>query len=135
MRSNCMADEIRVPKGVREFMPDWIQETALGEPQGELRQYRHGLLHIREYDDEFRVHVDKVDPRRDPLGHLICDAPEVLVGLAAATLVGGLYAAKPGKKSRRGYGTAAATAAASGYVSYALTKKFVRKISDESRCR
>lgn len=121
-----MADEIRVPRDVREFMPDWIRETFLGAPQGQRRQYRYGLLHIREYGGEFRVHTDRVDPRRDPLGHLVRDAPEVLVGIAVAALAGGLCVAKPGKKSARDYAAAAASAAASGYASYLLAKKMKR---------
>lgn len=79
-------DEIAVPKELREFMPGGAEETALGHRNGAKKQYRYGNLHIREYDDKFLVHSDKVDPRKNILGHLVHDAPEVLVGLACAAL-------------------------------------------------
>lgn len=72
---------IIVPKSVRpiiEYTP-----TALGSGSGALRQYRAGKLHIREYDNYYTVHSDKIDPLNDPLGHLIIDAPEYLVGLVS----------------------------------------------------
>jgi len=72
---------IIVPKSVRpiiEYTP-----TALGSGSGALRQYRAGKLHIREYDNYYSVHSDKIDPLNDPLGHLIIDAPEYLVGLVS----------------------------------------------------
>lgn len=79
-------DEIEVPKELRQFMPDTAQLTSLGQKNGAKRQYRYGNLHIREYDDKYLIHVDKVDPRQDPLGHLIHDAPEFLIGLGCAIL-------------------------------------------------
>ncbi|MCA9812027.1 MAG: hypothetical protein KC483_04095, partial [Nitrosarchaeum sp.] len=81
-------DEIEVPKELREFMLAGAEETALGEKNGAKKQYRYGNLHIREYDDKFLVHTDRVDPRKDPLGHLVFDAPEVLIGLACAVFGG-----------------------------------------------
>ena len=53
------------------------EETILGQKNGAKKQYRYGNLHIREYNDKFLVHTDKIDPRVNPLGHLIHDAPEV----------------------------------------------------------
>lgn len=55
--------------------------TLLGEKKGCKKQYRYGNLHIREYESHYSVHLDKVDPRVDPLGHLMADAPNYLVGL------------------------------------------------------
>ena len=52
--------EIEVPKSVRPIMLDAAQETRLGERRGAKKQYRYGKLHIREYDDKYVVHVDKV---------------------------------------------------------------------------
>ena len=123
-----MAEEIRVPREVREFMPGWTEETILGERHGARRQYRYGRLHIREYDDEFLVHTDREDPRQNPLGHIVRDAPEILAGLAGAALAGGLYAASNmggGGGAARASGMVA-VAAASGYAPYALAKRIRR---------
>jgi len=81
-------DEIVVPKELREFMLDGADETFFGQKNGAKKQYRYGNLHIREYDDKFLVHTDKIDPRKDPLGHLFFDAPEILAGLACAVFGG-----------------------------------------------
>ena len=90
-------DEIEVPKELREFMLEQAEETFLGQKNGAHKQYRYGNLHIREYDDKFLVHTDRVDPRKDPLGHLVFDAPEVLVGIACA-IFGGTKIAKTFQK-------------------------------------
>ena len=87
-------DEIEVPKELREFMLEEAEETILGQKNGAYKQYRYGNLHIREYEDKFLVHNDKVDPRKDPIGHLIHDAPEVLIGLATAVFGGSQIAKK-----------------------------------------
>ena len=80
--------EIEVPKEIREFMLEGAQETSLGKKNGANKQYRYGNLHIREYDDKYLVHMDKYDPRKEPLKHLVADAPEVLVGIASAAVLG-----------------------------------------------
>ncbi len=81
-------DEIEVPKEIRHFMLEKAEETELGQKNGAKNQYRYGNLHIREYDDKYLIHMDKVDPRKDPLGHLIHDAPEILVGVASGIITG-----------------------------------------------
>lgn len=80
--------EIEIPKELRPFMMSRARPTRLGQKKGAKRQYRYGNLHIREYDHKYTVHTDSADPRRDPLGHLVHDAPEVLVGLGCAMLGG-----------------------------------------------
>lgn len=77
---------IIIPKAVRPIIG--IEETTLGSTRGATKQYRYGRLHIRDYDSYYTVHVDKVDPRKDALGHLLSDAPEYLAGAAAAAYVG-----------------------------------------------
>src|SRR6267143_5276644 len=77
-------DEIEVPKEIRPFMLEEAEETKLRQKNSADKQYRYGNLHIREYRDKYVVHMDKIDPRKDPLGHLVVDAPEVLIGLASA---------------------------------------------------
>ena len=76
-----MDNEIIVPKEIRQFMFNDIRPTVLGQKKGAIRQYRYGNLHIREYDNYFVTHMDKIDPRKDPLGHLLIDAPEILMSI------------------------------------------------------
>lgn len=80
--------DIIVPKDVRPTID--YDETRLGNRKGAKRQFRHKNLHIREYSGHYTVHVDKVDPRKDPLGHLLIDAPEFLMGIISAISVGRL---------------------------------------------
>ena len=118
-------DEIEVPKELREFMLEDAEETFLGQKNGAQKQYRYGNLHIREYDNKFLVHNDKIDPRKDPIGHLVYDAPEVLVGLACAIFGGSQIAKKVmnnnSKKSTLTSGLFSSII--SGYVGYLATKK------------
>jgi len=119
-------DEIVVPKELREFMLEGAKETFLGQKNGAKKQYRYGNLHIREYDDKFLVHTDKIDPRKDPLGHLLFDSPEVVVGLAFA-LFGGWQIGKlllknnKSKKSALSFGLLSSVI--TGYIGYTATKK------------
>ena len=92
-------EEIEVPKELRQFLLRGAEETNLGLKNGANRQYRYGNLHIREYDDRYLVHTDRVDPRKDPLGHLIHDAPEVLAGIGCAVLGGTIAASVAGRHS------------------------------------
>ena len=111
-------------------MLEGAKETKLGDKKGAKKQYRYGNLHIREYDDKFTVHLDKVDPRKNPLGHLLIDAPEVLIGLAGAVIGGlaiGAYIYKTKKDSplKRPQSIISGLAAslAAGYTSYVISKK------------
>ena len=119
-------NEIEIPKQLREFMLEDAEETKLGNKMGAKKQYRYGNLHIREYDDKYTVHMDKYDPRSDPIRHLVWDAPEVLIGLAGAIIGGSkagsyLYKNKFSKKSSVASGLLASLI--SGYVSYHISKK------------
>jgi hypothetical protein len=118
-------NEIEVPKELREFMLEKAEETFLGQKNGANKQYRYGNLHIREYDDKFLVHTDKVDPRENPIGHLIHDAPEVLIGLACAVFGGSQIAKKfLNKKSNKLTLTSSLISSIiSGYAGYIATKK------------
>ncbi|MHA7648214.1 hypothetical protein [Nitrosopumilus sp. S4] len=117
-------DEIEVPKELREFMLDGAEETILGQKNGAVKQYRYGNLHIREYDDKFLVHSDKVDPRKDPIGHLVKDAPEVLIGLACA-IFGGSYVGNKfhDKKSKPNFTNKMISSIIAGYLGYNMTKQ------------
>lgn len=118
-------DEIEVPKELREFMLENAHETMLGHKNGAKKQFRYGNLHIREYDDKFLVHTDKIDPREDPFSHLVYDAPEVLIGIACS-IFGGSKIAKLFLNNKSKKSTVAATITSSiiaGYVGYVTTKK------------
>lgn len=84
---------IKLPKYTKELFPEWFEETWIGHLNGAYKQYRYGKMHILEYEDYFDVHIDAVDPRSNPVGHAIQDAPEVIVGAGCGTL-GGLYMGK-----------------------------------------
>lgn len=115
-------DEIEVPKELREFMIEGAEETFLGQKNGAKKQYRYGNLHIREYDDKFLVHTDKIDPRKDPIGHLVHDAPEVLIGLACA-IFGGSQVAKKFQNKKASIASGLISSLVSGYLAYTATKK------------
>lgn len=87
---------IIVPKYVRPII-DW-KETLIGSKKGAWKQFRYGNLHIREFKDSYTVHMDKVDPAKDPLGHLLMDAPEYLV----ASIVGLKFAQKAACRTYQG---------------------------------
>ena len=118
-------DEIEVPKELREFMIDGAEETVLGQTNGALKQYRYGNLHIREYDDKFLVHTDKIDPRKDPIGHLVYDAPEVLIGLACAIFGGSKIAKSVFNNNSRKLSLTSGliSSVLSGYIGYVASKK------------
>ena len=123
-------DEIEIPKDVRPIMLENAKETPLGQKNGAKKQYRYGNLHIREHDDKYLVHMDKVDPRNNPLGHLLLDAPEVLVGLTSAAISGAKvfsYINKRQKDSmfakQKAVIPALLTSLAVGYLAYSVIKK------------
>ncbi len=77
---------IIVPKAVRPIID--LKESLLGSKNGARRQFRNGRLHVREYEGYYTVHSDRVDPGKDPLGHLLMDAPEYIAGACVAIAVG-----------------------------------------------
>ena len=116
-------DEIEVPKELREFMLEEAEETILGQKNGAQKQYRYGNLHIREYDDKFLVHTDKIDPRVNPLGHLVHDAPEVLIGIACGIFSGVHTAKKFSNSNKILLANILTSSLMSGYLAYTTTKK------------
>ena len=116
-------DEIEVPKELREFMLEEAEETILGQKNGAQKQYRYGNLHIREYNDKFLVHTDKIDPRVNPLGHLVHDAPEVLIGIACGIFSGVHTAKKFSNSNKISLANILTSSLMSGYLAYTTTKK------------
>ncbi|QLH05385.1 hypothetical protein C5F49_08665 [Nitrosopumilus oxyclinae] len=118
-------DEIEVPKEIREFMLEEAEETILGQKNGAYKQFRYGNLHIREYGDKFLVHNDKIDPRKDPMGHLVYDAPEVLIGIACAIFGGSQIAKKITSNNSKKLTVSSGLISSMifGYIGYLATKK------------
>ena len=94
--------EISISKEVLPSLEEnGFTETLLGDARGSIRQYRNsGGLHVLEYHDKFVVHEDEVDPRVDPVGHLIKDSPETLFALGAAYLLSQSHNGVSSKSSR-----------------------------------
>lgn len=40
-----------------------------------LSSYRKGRLHVHEYEENYRVHMDRYDPGKHAILHLVDDAP------------------------------------------------------------
>ena len=132
--------EIELPKELGRIILDGAEETKLGDKKGASKQYRKGNLHIREYESKFTVHSDMADPRKDPLGHLLLDAQEVLVGLAGAALGGGLvgkliYDMKKNSLFRKQQSIIGGLTASfvTGYISYYIAKKLKEKMMNNER--
>jgi len=116
-------DEIEIPKELGSILLEKAEETSLGQKNGAKKQYRYGNLHIREYDNKLLVHIDKVDPRIDPLGHLVYDAPEILIGLASAVIGGGKVVSYMKKNNKSSIVPGIITSLVFGYLGFSLTKK------------
>ena len=116
-------EEIEIPKELGSFILDKAQETKLGQKNGAKKQYRYKNLHIREYDDKYLVHTDRVDPRNNALAHLVLDAPEVLVGLASAVIGGGKVASYMKKNNKNSIVPGVLASLVFGYLGFSLTKK------------
>jgi len=74
-------------------IPDYFEER-LGDDDGQDEDYGYEekdgrSIHLKVYgNDFFRIHWDVKDPKRNPIGHLIHDAPHWLVAAGLAILGG-----------------------------------------------
>ena len=87
-----------VPKSVRPTID--YEVTHLGNKKGPGNSSA-----IRIYISEIMVtiiliHIDNIDPRKDPLGHLLIDAPEFLISIISAVSIGKLVGSAIGKNKR-----------------------------------
>lgn len=123
---------IVVPKAVRPIVD--LKETALGSKNGAKRQYRYGRLHIRDYDTHYTVHMDRVDPLTNPLGHLLVDAPEYLAGAAAAVIVGRRVGSAVYNR-RKKEGKSKRDAALAGYVAGSSAGNFIFNVASSTKKR
>lgn len=90
---DLLVEKWMVPEIPQEFKP------RFGDSDGQIEDYGYALedgkgIHIKEYDTYYKVHWDERDPGKDPLGHLIKDAPHWLVVILLAL---GIFALARGR--------------------------------------
>lgn len=65
----------------------------VGELKGQIADWRASFrdtiegFHAVEFNDFYSCHIDKKDPLKDPLGHLVEDSPQTLELLFAFTIM------------------------------------------------
>ncbi|WP_292392591.1 HdeD family acid-resistance protein [Methanoculleus sp. UBA303] len=73
--------QVIVPKAVvtEPIEPDW-KRSAINVPSPDtIASYRKGQYHAHETVSDYRVHMDRYDPEKNPIMHLIDDAPLALM--------------------------------------------------------
>jgi hypothetical protein len=87
-------ESIWIPKAKLPNLPVEFNPTTWGTPlwlahPGSIGQFRAlPALHAYEMDDGWKVHRDQFDPVENPIGHVIFDAPEVVLGFIGAAIAG-----------------------------------------------
>jgi hypothetical protein len=85
---------IRVTKAELPELPGEFEGSWAGTPlwiahPGSKAQYRaYPAQHAYELEEEWEFHRDRFDPKENPLGHIIFDAPEIVVAGIAAAIAG-----------------------------------------------
>ena len=70
-----------------------ILHRSLGELKLQKADWRASFqkldqgFHAVEFNDRYDCHIDKVDPDKDPIGHLVEDSPGTFVALIVGSLV------------------------------------------------
>lgn len=83
--------DLTIDKEAVPHPSDWEFEEGGGKPVGQESNYRLALpdergIHVKGYEDHYKIHWDKVAPSQNGLGHLLSDAP-----VETALALGGLY--------------------------------------------
>jgi uncharacterized membrane protein HdeD (DUF308 family) len=73
--------EVVVPKEeVTEPVEGLWKKSPVNVPTPEtIASYRNGQYHAHETEQDYRVHVDRYDPEKNPVMHLVDDAPLALM--------------------------------------------------------
>ena len=73
--------QVIVPKAAvtEPIEPEWRRSTINVPSPETIASYRRGQYHAHETESEYRVHMDRYDPEKNPIMHLIDDAPLVLM--------------------------------------------------------
>jgi uncharacterized membrane protein HdeD (DUF308 family) len=73
--------EVPVPKeAVTEPLdPGWLKSSINVPTPGTIASYRKGQYHVHETVTEWKVHLDRYDPKKHPVMHLVDDAPFMML--------------------------------------------------------
>jgi len=73
--------EVPVPKeAVTEPLDaGWVKSAINIPTPGTIASYRKGQYHVHETATEWKVHLDKYDPKKHPVMHLVDDAPFIMM--------------------------------------------------------
>ena len=77
--------KINVPKSIGNPMESGIFFRSVGKIRGQIRDYRSSIdkancgIHVVEFLDRYEIHVDRFNPYKKPLEHLIVDSPDTLM--------------------------------------------------------
>lgn len=99
-----MAGSLTVPKvdsfgnRIPEPFSSGLFRRSIGEPKGQIADWRASVegsekgIHIVEFRDRYELHVDRYDPYKSPLKHIVYDSPKtgislVLGGIGAALFI------------------------------------------------
>ncbi len=105
-----------LPRESLPKLPECFRETILGEMvDGAGRQLRgpHGS-HVHEFPDRWVLHRDLVDAGKNPIGHLLRDAPEYPTSLLLGALAGLAIGRRSRNKAMLAAGLASTLALVSG---------------------
>lgn len=96
---------VKLPKNT--VLPKNFIKTSFGFSEGCIEQYRDNLrnnsLHVRVYENYTEVHMDKINPKYDFLGHFFEDFSQIVKSptfqITALALAAGLYITTQSKKA------------------------------------
>ncbi|MDD1665297.1 MAG: hypothetical protein LUQ32_08060 [Methanomicrobiales archaeon] len=73
--------EVPVPKETvtEPLDPAWVKSAINVPTPGTIASYRKGQYHVHETTTEWKVHLDRYDPKEHPVMHLVDDAPFVML--------------------------------------------------------
>ena len=73
--------EVIVPRWevTEPLAPPWKRSVVNVPSPGTVASYRNGQYHAHETGDDYRVHLDRYDPEKNPVMHLVDDAPLALM--------------------------------------------------------
>jgi hypothetical protein len=100
-----------LPKESFPKLPECFKKTLRGVVVIEARQYRGTWgAHLYEHEDRWVLHRDIADAEKDPVGHLVNDAPEYIISTLLMAGVG-IITGRRTKGSARGTALLAASLA------------------------